>query len=110
MCEEKVTRQSFFWHCPNCFEHMCVDCHAGIDDLAGKRRKVIRGRVDKVRDPDHWVFENLPWERHQDKMDAPEFIRSRNVTWAEQIRLHGDGKTRPGPQYAFADKRFRRGQ
>ena len=109
MCEGQVTRERFFWHCPNCHEHMCMNCHANIDDLVGKRRRVMRGRIDRKANPNHWVFDDKPWQRHQDMMGALDFHRSRNVTWAEQIRLHGDGKSYPGPQYAFADKRFRKG-
>ena len=86
-----------------------MDCHTNIDEQISQRKTVIRGRVDKYKEPNHWVFGNVPWRMVQDVVGSAGFRRSRNVTWAEQIRLHGEGNVHPGSQYAFADKRFNQG-
>ena len=86
---------------------MCSDCHESIDDRVKQRKEKVRSRVDRNVSAYHWAHEDVPWRMHRDVMGDPGFNRMTNVTWEEQILLHGDGKDSPGPQYAFADKRFR---
>ena len=86
-----------------------MECHSGIESKVARRKEIIRGRVDQIKDPQHWVFEKKPWKTMADLTGAPDFRRSRNVTWEEQMRLHGDGRSHPGAQYAFVDLRFNKG-
>ena len=86
-----------------------MDCHTNMEATVVRRRQIIRGRVDKIKDPNHWAFDNVTWQLVADLTGSAGFHRSRNVTWEEQMKLHGDGHQYPGAQYAFADQRFNQG-
>ena len=86
-----------------------MDCHTNMEDKVKRRREIVRGRVDQAEYPNHWAFDNVPWRLVADLTGSAGFRRSRNVTWEEQMKLHGDGHSYPGAQYAFKDPRFNMG-
>ena len=59
---------------------------------------------------DHWVYDMGDWLTHQEMVEKASFTRSHNVTWDLQMQYHDEGRTFPGPQYAFADPVFNKGE
>ena len=106
MCSVRCTGQRYYWRCPNCFEHMCTDCHGAIDSKVKKRQEVLLTRVNKNAAPNHWIYDREHWQSLAELEKNPWFKRRCDVTWHAQIALHGDENDDAGAQYAYNDKRF----
>ena len=90
---------------------MCVECHADMEAKVTRRKSIVKGRVNKKEQPDHWVYddEDVPWMTIADFTSRSGFNRSLGVTWIEQIKVHGEGHAYPGPRYAFEAPQFNEG-
>ena len=90
---------------------MCVLCHADIEAKVPRRKEIVKGRVNKKEQPDHWVYDDAdaPWMTIADFTTRPGFNRSKGITWIEQIKVHGEGHVYPGARYAFEAPQFNEG-
>ena len=101
-----MIREQVFWHCPNCWEHMCIECHANMEKNVKKRNEVIRGRINKEEQPEHWVYDKVSFGTIGEVIRSAGFRRYAAVGWKEQIKAHGEGHEYPGAKYAFDDPHF----
>ena len=73
-CNTDVKQMNYYWHCPNCFEYMCTNCHGDVMYRPKERRKTLQARLDAWAA--HWVFEGLgEWKSQKEVENAPNFTR-----------------------------------